>query len=268
MVTSQTGAPAPSRIPHTGTLALPSRGVAAHRGGPRHRPENTLSAFRNAARVGVHQIELDVRRSRDGEIVVIHDASVERTTNGSGRVCELRLEDLRRLDAGRGERIPTLGETLEVLPRDVWINLQIKRGEPVAAEVARRVVEAGRLDQVFLACGNEAGRAARLVHPGFRICNLARQRTRAAYLDHAVAMGSGFIQLHHLRGPLEPELAERAHREGLIVNFFCPPHPSDAELLALFDSGVDFVLVDDVSQGLRVAQRVGISPLERGAAHG
>ncbi len=261
-------APLPSGSPRLGKVTPPARGISAHRGGPRHGPENTLAAFRHAVALGVHQIEFDVRRTADGEIVVIHDASVDRTTNGRGKVGEQRFEELRRLEAGPGEPIPTLRETLAVLPNDVWINIQIKRGEPIAAEVARRVVEADRVHQVFLACGNEAGRTAREVHPALRICNLARQRSRAAYVDHAVATGSAFIQFHHLRGPMEPELARRAHRGGLKVNFFCAPSPSDQELLALFDAGVDFILVDDLCQGLDVATRVGVAPLARAAQVG
>lgn len=261
---AETDAASPPSASVQGKRSLPDRGVGAHRGGPQHGPENTLEAFRRADALGVHQIEFDVRRTQDGEIVVIHDASVDRTTNGCGKVEELCLEEVRRLDAGSGERIPTLSEALCTLPGDVWINIQIKRGEPIAAAVALRVIEAGRADQVLLACGNAAGRAAMGVHSGLRICNLARQQTRAAYLDHAVAVGSSFIQFHYLRGRVEPEIVERAHREGLSVNFVCAPKPSDHELLALFDAGVDFILVDDLDQGLEVAARLGIAPLSRG----
>ena len=112
-----------------------------------------------------------------------------------------------------------------------------------------RVVAAGRLDQAFLSCGNQDARVARAVNPRLRVCNLARQRTRAAYVDHAISTGAHFIQFHHLRGPLEPELADRAHAAGVRVNYFCAEEPTPAELEALFAAGVDFVLVDDVEQG-------------------
>ena len=243
-----------------GAPSLPSRGVGAHRGGIREAPENTLAAFRSAVSLGVHQIEFDLRRTADGEIVVLHDESVDRTTDGSGRLSELRFEEVRRLDAGRGERVPTLEEALGVLPRDVWINIQIKRGEPIAGDVARRLVEADRIDQSFVACGNAAGRELQQGHPSLQICNLARQASREAYLEHAVASGSAFIQFHYLRGPMESGLVARAHREGLKVNFVCSAKPSDSELLALFDTGVDFVLVDDPASALGVAARVGVLP--------
>lgn len=257
-------------VPATTRVALPDRGVCAHRGGAASAPENTLAAFRHAGTLGVHQIEFDTRRSSDGELVVIHDASVDRTTDGRGNVCDLSLAELRRLDAsGRGsvrhrnERIPTLEEALAVMPNDVWINLQIKRGEPIAEEVARLVVDSGRARQVVIASGNDAGQRARSVHPDLLLCNLARQRSRARYVDHAIATGSDFIQFHYARGPVEPALADRAHRAGLRVNFFCAPGVGADDLCELFSLGVDFVLVDDLPLALEAARRAGIEPLAR-----
>ncbi len=94
--------------------------VAAHRGWSERYPENTMLAYRKAAELGVDQIETDVRVTRDGELVVIHDATVDRTTNGHGRVEDLTLAELLALDAGSwkgeefaGERIPTFAEFLE-----------------------------------------------------------------------------------------------------------------------------------------------------------
>lgn len=248
--------------------ALPERGVGAHRGGAAHRPENTLAAFREAVRLGAHMVELDLRRSADGAVVAMHDAKVNRTTDGRGAVSGLSLAELRRLDAGRhfgaaygGERVPTLEEVLDVVPRDVWLNLQIKRGEPIAAEVTHGLVRAGRLDNAFLACGNSAGREARAVHPDVLLCNLVRQGSRDAYIDHAVASGSRFVQLHFVRGLPELEQVERAHAAGLRVTFFCDPEGRHVE--QLFERGVDFVLVDDVVAALHAAARHGIQARRR-----
>ena len=94
--------------------------VAAHRGWSEKYPENTMLAYRKAAELCVDQIEIDVRVSKDGQLVIIHDATVDRTTNGSGRVDSMTLEELRALDAGSwkseefaGEKIPTLDEFIE-----------------------------------------------------------------------------------------------------------------------------------------------------------
>jgi glycerophosphoryl diester phosphodiesterase len=88
----------------------------AHRGGIiAGFPENTLSAYRRAISLGVDVIEIDLRGTRDGEIVVIHDASLDRTTNGTGNVSEHTLAELKQLDAGNGERIPTYQEVLQLI---------------------------------------------------------------------------------------------------------------------------------------------------------
>ncbi|MBQ7376514.1 MAG: glycerophosphodiester phosphodiesterase [Clostridia bacterium] len=94
--------------------------VAAHRGWSEKYPENTMIAYRAAAELGVDQIEIDVRVTKDGELVIIHDATVDRTTNGTGKVEDLTLAELLELDAGSwkgaefaGQRIPTFAEFLE-----------------------------------------------------------------------------------------------------------------------------------------------------------
>ena len=96
--------------------------IIAHRGSKSNRPENTLASFAEAIRVGTDGIELDVHRTRDGHLVVIHDESVDRTTNGSGLVRKLTLEQIRSLDAGSWfhpqyfrERVSTLGEVIDFL---------------------------------------------------------------------------------------------------------------------------------------------------------
>ena len=91
--------------------------------------------------------------------------------------------------------------------------------------------------------------------------SLVRQATRAAYVDHAIAVGSDFVQFHHLRGAPEPELVERAKQGGLRVNYFCDPQ--GCELAPLFEAGIDFVLVDDIAAALRDVRALGIEPIRR-----
>ena len=97
----------------------------AHRGASAHAPENTLAAFRLAAELGADMVELDVHVSADGVPVVIHDSSLARTTDGTGLVGDLTLAELKRLDAGRGEHIPTLEEAMEVC-REVGMGLYVE----------------------------------------------------------------------------------------------------------------------------------------------
>ena len=88
--------------------------IIAHRGGLAYEPENTLAAFRNAINQGVDRLEFDVQMTKDGALVVIHDETVDRTTDGTGAVRDMTLEQIRSLDAGHGERIPTFQEVLDL----------------------------------------------------------------------------------------------------------------------------------------------------------
>ena len=110
--------------------------VIGHRGAAGLAPENTLASFRRAAALGVDAVELDVHLV-EGELVVIHDDAVDRTTDGSGRVADYGLDALRRLDAGGGERIPLLDEALEALPPAVGANIELK-GKGTGAALAHR----------------------------------------------------------------------------------------------------------------------------------
>jgi len=112
--------------------SLPSPLIFAHRGASAEVPENTLAAFQRAADVGSPAIEFDVKLSADGQVVVIHDQTVDRTTDGHGRVRELTLAQLKVLDAGswfegpfRGERIPTLDEVFATFGRRLFMNVEL-----------------------------------------------------------------------------------------------------------------------------------------------
>jgi glycerophosphoryl diester phosphodiesterase len=116
----------------------------AHRGASVHAPEHTMEAFARAVADGAVGLELDLQRTRDGEVIVLHDATLDRTTDGHGRASELDLRSLRILDAGaqfrdergdpiwrgRGVRIPTLEEVLQTFPT-LWLSLDLKHGDPI-----------------------------------------------------------------------------------------------------------------------------------------
>ena len=105
----------------------------AHRGAASQAPENTLASFRRALQIGTDAVEFDVHLSKDGEVVVMHDDTVDRTTDGMGRIADMTLEEILRIDVGvrfseefRGERIPTLRESLECIPPHTISIIEIK----------------------------------------------------------------------------------------------------------------------------------------------
>ncbi len=97
-----------------------------HRGARAYAPENTLKSFKKALEIGVDAIELDVRKTKDNQLVVIHDSDIKRTTNGKGLVNELTLKEIKGFDAGEGEKIPTLGETLDFLDKKMKTFVELK----------------------------------------------------------------------------------------------------------------------------------------------
>jgi glycerophosphoryl diester phosphodiesterase len=111
-----------------------------HRGACGYEPENTLRSFAKALELGVDIVELDVHVCASGELVVIHDDTVDRTTNGIGRVADKTLAELQTLDAGKGEKVPTLREVLDVVNRQCQVNVELK-GKDTATLVAKLVDE-------------------------------------------------------------------------------------------------------------------------------
>lgn len=100
--------------------------IIAHRGASGYEPENTIRSFKRAIDMGAKAIELDVHRCKTGELVVIHDDTVDRITNGKGVVKKMSLKEIKKLDAGKGERIPQLFEVFDILPSNVVLNIELK----------------------------------------------------------------------------------------------------------------------------------------------
>lgn len=244
---------------------MPARGLCAHRGGMATHPENTLPAFQEALRVGAHMIEFDVRLTRDGVLALMHDARVDRTTDGSGRVADMTLEELRRLDAGvrkdarfAGTRIPTFEETLAMMPRDIWLNCHVQGGADVGAAMAAAILRADRRHQAFLAANADAARAARKVDPQILICNMERSGNLFDYVDFTIAAKAAFIQLRG-KGEVDEGAIRLLKKNGIRVNYYQVATPDAVR--RLFQAGVDFPLVDDPALFLAVAREFGIAPL-------
>ena len=248
-------------------VGLPDRGVCAHRGASDTHPENTLAAFREAIRLGAHMIEFDVYLTKDKELVVIHDETVDHTTDGQGNVSDLSLAEIKRLDAGswkdprfKGERVPTLKETLAVMPENVWLNVHLKGDKELGQRAAEVIAQQGRIHQAFLACGQAASEAAREAIPEILICNMERQDASWEYLRETITMKADFIQL---AGPIDPEFqefAEELKKHRIRINYFGTDSPD--ELRTLFKLGIEFPLVNAVGPLMKAAEELGIEALQ------
>lgn len=170
--------------------------VIAHRGASAYCPENTLPSFEAAVELGADMVELDVRLSRDGEVIVFHDATLERCTNGRGRTADHSLKELKRLDAGSwfdrrfaGTRIPTLEEVLALCRGSIGVNIEIKK------EAAADGVDGG-IEERCLEIVNRGCRAERVMFSSFepQVLRRLRQASRdipVAVLYDKTMYGSG-----------------------------------------------------------------------------
>ncbi|MFL2865897.1 MAG: glycerophosphodiester phosphodiesterase [Pirellulaceae bacterium] len=247
-------------------IKMPARGICAHRGASLSHPENTIAAFKEAIRLGAHMIELDLALTKDNKIVVLHDSTIDRTTNGSGDIKDWTLKDLKQLDAGsfkgprfKGEQIPTFQEALSIMPENIWLNVHLKGGEALAILSTKEIVLQDRLHQCFLACGTNAASAAVNTDRRIKICNMERQANSLQYVRESIEAKSEFLQLFG-GTTVNPMLTSLAKQSGLRINFCCT---NDKQILeGLLDAGVEFPLVDDLQKMMEVAQLKSITPLK------
>ena len=113
--------------------------IIAHRGASGYEPENTLRSFKRALQMGANMIELDVYQCKSGQVVVIHDSTIDRTTNGSGSVKDLTFAQLQKYDAGKGERIPLLSQVFDLVNNQIPIMIELK--EANAAKPVAHLIE-------------------------------------------------------------------------------------------------------------------------------
>ncbi|PWJ55321.1 putative AlkP superfamily pyrophosphatase or phosphodiesterase [Dyadobacter jejuensis] len=250
-------------------IKMPERGLCAHRGCMDSHPENTLPAFEEAIRLGAQMIEFDIQLTKDGVMVIMHDGTVDRTTDGHGAVSELTFAQIRTLDAGlkkseafKGTPVPTFEETLAMMPDNVWLNCHLKGGEELAAKAARLIAKTGRLHQAFLTCSEKQADAAKSAVPSIQICNVegSYRANTPKYAEETIKRKAEFLQL------LRPQPGEdrtqplKALREqGVKINHFYAKTPE--EFKQLIADGVDFVLVNNVSDFLAEAEHIGIKPV-------
>lgn len=255
---------------------LPTPALIAHRGGGLLRPENTLEAFRHALDLGVDVLELDLRLTRDGHVVVLHDEDVARTTDGTGPVSSMTLADLRRLDAGarfdppaggeswrgRGLTVPTFEELLRELPA-VRMNIELKTAEPLLLEKFAALVRS--FDREELICTGSAlddvARNVRAALPG--VCMFFPEEAARTWIMRA--RGIDGLQPPERYDVLEipfeldgvqlvdTELVERAHDEGIALQVWTV-NDEDGMRRAV-EVGVDGIMTDDPALLARVLGR-------------
>src|SRR3990170_1910122 len=235
--------------------------VIAHRGASAVAPENTLPAFEQAAALGAEAVELDAKRTLDGEVVAFHDRTLHRTTGGEGSVGSRSLRDLRRLDAGawksdafRGTPIPTLGEVLETVGRRLLVNVELSDYWGVQARLVERVVEIVRAHRMtgrvlFSSFDSGALAVARQLAPEIPRGHLFGP-TPLAYRD-LLRRRVPVAALHPHESRVRRDRIEAAHRSGRRVHVYTVLQ--EERMRTFWAWGVDGLITDlpDVARRVR-----------------
>ena len=212
-----------------------------HRGARGHEPENTVRSVRRALELGADGVEVDAWFA-GGELIVIHDETLDRTTNGRGRVADRTFAQLRALDAGGGEKVPTLREIFDAVDRRAFINIELKgpgTAAPVQSLIEEYVNMRGWSYGHFLVSSFDHTELARLASPRIRI-GLLYPRVPLRFAKLAAKLGAYSIHTP-VRSTRRPFVA-RAHRRGLKVFTYTANSPRSIRRLHAI--GVDGVFTD------------------------
>ncbi|MFP4643978.1 MAG: glycerophosphodiester phosphodiesterase [Spirochaetales bacterium] len=249
--------------------------VQAHRGASDEYPELTLAAFEGALEAGADRIEMDLAITEDDHIVLVHDSTVDRTTDGSGRVAGHTLDELKQLDAGswhssrfEGEEIPTLEEVLELVDGKATVNLEVKTSGRSGTEVNRTVERAieivkehEALDWVFFSSFDRfALDEVRSVEPEARLM-LIDWNEPSSYSGLDVAINNDYFGWTPSREYATQERIERAEEAGLSVHTGASP---GRELHDLVSWGIDGFSSDDPEALVDFLERHGYREGEAG----
>lgn len=210
--------------------------ITGHRGAAKLEPENTCLSIKKAIDLGVDQIEIDVHLTRDQQLVVIHDQTVDRTTDGHGAVSDLSLQEIKQLDAGKGERIPTLQEVIDVVQRRVILQIELKgpdTAEPVVRLIERKNIESAVILTSFV---HERLREVHRIN-----LNIALGALWSVPPDdvcqQALEIGVEAIHIQHQN--IDADLVRDAHLHGLKIRAWNPD--TVREIQQMIDLEVDAV---------------------------
>jgi glycerophosphoryl diester phosphodiesterase len=208
-----------------------------HRGAAGHAPENTLAAIQKGIELGVDFVEIDVRCTADGVLVALHDSAVNRTTNGKGQIDRLSLRDIKALDAGNGEHIPTLEEVLSVAAGKTGVMLELKV-QGVAQKTVEAVQNVGFKEPVIYASflHEELG-IIRSVDAEASLMALFG-RLPLAPVARAMKYSPSHVGLRH--DTISRRLVKAFHDEDLRVFVYTADKPS--EIQRAFSAGVDGII--------------------------
>jgi glycerophosphoryl diester phosphodiesterase len=241
--------------------------ILAHRGDVFHAPENTLPAFQQAIQKGADGVELDAKLTSDGHVIVIHDSTVDRTTDGKGRVASLSLEAIRKLDAGKkfnekfaGTKVPLLEEVFEVVGRDKIINIELKNyatsGAGLVTKVCELIERHNNHNQILFSSFFPATlKIAAQTLPEIPRGLLAMSGLLGIWARSFGFMFGDYQAMHPHISSINKQQIQRVHRINRRVIAWTANTPD--KIIQLKEWGVDGIITDDPHTALQALGRAG-----------
>ena len=238
--------------------------VIAHRGDKAYAPENTLAAFKQAAEKGADAIEFDVKLTADNQVIVLHDQTVDRTTNGSGNVAKLSLAALRELDANvqfpvqfPGEKIPTLDEVFETVGQCLHMNVELTNyatpGDALVSKVIEVVKKHGMQKHVLFSSFFVRNlRKAKMLQPEVP-CGLLTLSGLIGLWGRTIGWRGEYYALHPYLSDVNAGMIYRVHAAGKRVQVWTINTENDMK--RMIGLGVDGIITDDPALALRLLGR-------------
>jgi glycerophosphoryl diester phosphodiesterase len=236
--------------------------IFAHRGASAYAPENTLVAFKLAHVQGADAIELDAKLSADGHVVIMHDDTVNRTTDGSGSVSSLTLADLRSLDAGskipplfKSEKVPSLEQVFEAMGRKIFINVELTNYSTPKDDLAEKVVALVKKhnlkESVILSSFNMIALIqARKLLPEVALGFLTYNGLAETALRSRMVHFGPLLALHASFKDFSPFLVQTTHHSKSRIHVYTVNQPT--EIHQLFIGGVDGIFTADPQLAIKI----------------
>lgn len=243
--------------------------IISHRGAFKYAPQNTIPAFLKALEIGANGIEFDIQMTKDNELVVCHDYTIDETSNAKGKIKDFTLEELKKIDFGikyspefKNTKIPTLEEVLKIANEFEIINIEIKSQAEKNEEVVKRVIECVKEnnftnDIIYSSFDFEVLKIMQKLDNTLKLgalfttADFSRENKAIRKIEKVKA--NSLQAIHPNARFLRRQYVEECHKNGIMVN--CWGANSTKKITQMFDIGCDLIITDEVERAIQITQR-------------
>lgn len=225
--------------------------IIGHRGANAIAPENTLKAFQKAIELKADYVEFDVHQSKDGEIVIIHDSDTLRTTRHKGSIPKMTLAEIKKLDAGEGEQIPTLDELIQIAKGKIGLQLEIK-APGMAQKIVDKLRSANLIESTIVSSFNHNELLEiQKIEPSLKLAALVLRMRKGKTLQKA--LDNNFSYIHPEFRFIKKPSIDAAHEKNIKVNAWTVNTRSNMK--KLIEIGIDGIITNNIEFAREVLNR-------------